>query len=212
MNWNIASSIAAIVSAVVSMIFCYQIIQTKKQFIESHRVQRNIYSCDLMRWWVENTTADMEAARQFVERLSTDQCELIVKGGNIKLILIDTENAKAEYMIDKLRISLGNDFINIEIKDDILEIKAQETARIKALCIKYLNTTETVLSAWRHNTANRRIMAEEFEYIIHVGEKFKLIEIFRNKTGGEACFPAISEFIESMLKKGLQPGEQIAAI
>lgn len=212
MNWDIISSISAMVSAIVGVILCYQLFQTRKQFLENHRIQRNVYTTDLMRWWVENITSTLEAARQFVERLSPDQCEMIIKGGNIKLVLVNTENNRPDYMIDKLKICLGDNFTKIKMVNDIVEIESPETARIKSLCAKYLNTTETVLSAWRHNTATRRIISEEFEYIIHGNMNCKLLENFRLKLGGVECFPSIDEFIKSMQQSKNHPGEAPANI
>jgi hypothetical protein len=212
MDWSIVSSVSTMVSAIVGVILCYQLFQTKKQFLENHRIQRNVYTTDLMRWWIENITSSMEAARQFVERLSIDQCEMIIKGGNIKLVLLSTEDNKSDYMIDKLKICLGDNYSKIKVLNDIVEIESPETARIKSLCAKYLNTTETVLSAWRHNTANREIIAEEFEYIIHGKKNFKMLENFRLKNGGVECFPSIIEFIESMKNAKQQAGEKPANI
>ena len=71
--------------------------------------------------------------------------------------------------------------------------------------MSYLNLVESVLSGWRHNIADRKILEEEFRTLVKDAEGHPLLGAFRKAAGGEASWPALEEFISIVLPSAVLP-------
>jgi hypothetical protein len=78
-------------------------------------------------------------------------------------------------------------------------LSSSQTAEIRYLVIKYLNTLETVLAGWRHNISDRAMIDEEFQYLLDSKEGHKMLKLFRQVQGEEA-YPAILEFEQHLVE------------
>ncbi len=63
----------------------------------------------------------------------------------------------------------------------------------------YLNMLESILSAWHHGIADKKIIEEEFKYLIDPKDNHGLLPKFR-KVAGDS-YPAITAFANHLQKE-----------
>ena len=209
MTPDLVSAIAASVSAAVGIVLCLQLFLIKSHFNKEHQYKRNLHSNEIIRWWVETANNRVTgAARQVVECFSPAQCRSLVNNEAVHLILPEDneeQRREREYLLEKIKVCLEENHAQVEIQGSSVTINASEFSLLRSLTTRYLNSMETVCSAWRHHLVNRALIEEEFTYIVHVNRGYRMLQTFREQSGGTEAFPAIYEFIVAVgpkLKKG----------
>ena len=95
-------------------------------------------------------------------------------------------------------LSEGVEEKQLLVENGYINLNEAEVSVLRWQTIKFLNNLESVMSAWRHNTATQKIIEEEFGYLLDTREGGSALEEFRNAAGGEEAFPAIAEFVKHL--------------
>ena len=82
-----------------------------------------------------------------------------------------------------------------------LKLNEELVAAIRWELITHLNSIEAVLSAWRHNVADKEMIKEQFSHLISVDDGYSIVENFRNAGGGSRAYPSIYEFVEEIVEQ-----------
>lgn len=64
--------------------------------------------------------------------------------------------------------------------------------------VTYLNSLESILSAWRHNTADKEMIEEQFRYMVSPKDGHYILEKFREAAGGAHTYPSIDQFVSHL--------------
>jgi hypothetical protein len=94
--------------------------------------------------------------------------------------------------------------LNIDEEKGMIEVSEAAVSFVRWQAIKYLNLLESVLSAWRHNVADREMIEEQFAYLSNPQKGYNAMAKLREVMGGHN-FPAIDTFINEVRRKSLSP-------
>ena len=153
-----------------------------------HASERRKKAIELIQFWSTNLSTKQSAARMLVEKLNFEQSKSLF---NKEPFTIDVKHK--DYLAMCLRASSN---INSLIKNDRIHLSIKEVIQIKEGVVDFLNLLESILSAWRHNVADRDIIKEEFHFLVLPEEGHYVLENFRKAAGVRATSPAIDEFFE----------------
>ncbi|MEP0985430.1 hypothetical protein [Ekhidna sp.] len=210
---ELLGSLGGVVAGITGLILTYQLILIRRHFNLNHKAQRVSKSNDMLMFWVERLDRNAGAARSFVEELTLNQCKKLRNNQEFSIVLssnTEEDKNRREYLIEKLRVILGESFNNVKFQNELVIIEVSESSKINSWATKYLNATEVVMNAYRHNLVESKIIQEEFKWIIHIGKNYRLMYQFREAAGGDKAFPGIYQFVkdmESQLPKGENPIE-----
>lgn len=189
-NWIVA--IASSVSAIGIIILWWQLQLLSKQIKEDHERSRHQMSILLMRDWVGQLERETSAARKFAETLDKNQASNL---WNEETLEVNSDKQKKF-----VEICLAQSDLNPEYNEKNCTLKEPAVSFIRWQVVRYLNSLETMLSAWRHNVASRNILEEELHYLF---DKTKGHEGLLNirQVAGINAFPAIAEFEKAIKNK-----------
>lgn len=139
--------------------------------------------------WTRNLKKSSSLTRKLVEQLSSRECEKI-----IDLSPVDLELRHEKLVMACLEESDSETVIGRTADGKSLLLDERQVALLKWQTISYLNTLESVLAAWRHHTADRLILKEQFKLLYYPQKQSTMLETFGEACGGVHCFPAIYEF------------------
>lgn len=88
-------------------------------------------------------------------------------------------------------LKIASESLVIEGSDIVLQ--PELTLRLREITAYYLNILETVFFAWRHNIADRQLIAEEFGALIAPPDGTYPLEEMACATGK---YPSIRQFLE----------------
>ena len=156
-----------------------------------HSSERRKKAIELIQFWSTNLTAKQSAARNLTEKLSFEQSKC----------LFDKEPFSIDAKYKELVAGSLDKAYDIEplITNDRIQLTVKEVIEIKVNVVDFLNLLESILSAWRHNVADRDIIKEEFHFLVLPQEGHDLLENFRKVAGVKAACPAIESFCEFVL-------------
>lgn len=181
---NIASWITAIATAISSLAILAAIWIYRKDHDRSRR--QNAVS--LIADWSRGLKQNASIAKTFVESLSVDQTKQLWNQKPFKV-------SKDKEVL--LKACLSGVLLKpiLKIDGDSISLDIAEVSAIRWLVVSYLNQLESILSAWRHNVADREIIEEEFNYLVS-SDSYQILKDFRNAEKGVNTFPAIDEFVK----------------
>ena len=82
----------------------------------------------------------------------------------------------------------------------ITKLNIIKSTQLRWEIITYLNILESVFIAYRHNVADKKIIKEQFRYLVNPTENHFVLEEFR-KASGEENYPGIRDFAKELLKE-----------
>lgn len=165
-----------------------------------HERSRRENAIDLIFKWTEHMQRESTSARKFVESLDSHQA--------LKLYKVEPLTLSLNPIIKgHVATCLAQSRLEPEIDEASNQLKLSEAAVsvIRWQAIKYLNTLESVLTAWRHNVADREMITEQFVYIFNPQKGSNAMASFREVLGGKDSFPSIALFIKHLDEKGKLP-------
>lgn len=156
------------------------------QMRADHDRSRRERAVEYILGWTRYLDQRGTAARKLVEKLSFEQASDLFNqeafeiderhGGYIASVFADMpEKIAGKYKID-LKMS----------------------AELRWLVVTYLNNLEAILVGWRHNVADRDIVAEQFRYLVSPQQNHFILENFRNAADGPTNYPGIAEFVQEL--------------
>ncbi|HEY6874712.1 MAG TPA: hypothetical protein VI298_18485 [Geobacteraceae bacterium] len=192
-NW--ISALAAIGSASAIWFIWKQVDLLKSQIIEDHKRSRREMAVNLLLEWSRNLKQHSSAARKLVETLNAEQSRCLLKQETFK---IDKKYKDLLYASISCSSECKKD---CEFSNDEIVLKQHCISNLRWQIICYLNSLEFILSAWRHNIADREIIEEQFEYLINDKEGHQLVHNFRIACGGPDTYPSLENFANHIKEK-----------
>ena len=178
--------------AISSSITALTVIVLWKQITANHELSRRDRAVSLIQFWASNLTQKQSYARNFAENLNFEQSKCLF---NRESFTIDAKNINI--LSSGFEISMDSDRRN---QDGKITLGEKEVTEIKIELVNFLNMLEAILSAWRHNVADRDILKEEFHFLVLPEEGHDILKNFRKAAGGKASCPSIEEFVEHIEK------------
>jgi len=176
--------IATWIIAVVGAITTSTILIYYRQYKSDHERSRREKAVDLLVEWTKNLNEKSSLAKKFAETLDQKQ----------SLCLFNQETFMTEVKNKKL---LDAYFAKkIEAKDNKIHLSMEDVAQLRWDVISYLNLLEAILTAWRHNIADKDMILEEFKYLVKPSEGHDVLKEFRAASCGS--FPAITQFVSTL--------------
>jgi hypothetical protein len=168
-------------------------------FWRDHERSRRMNTIDLLIYWSTNVNQKSSLARKYVEELDYKQS---VKLNRQEEIRFNKEDKDLYKMIKEL---LKDDNLCDDKKEEkkgkSYTLTRAESAKLRWYVISYLNLFETVFLAWRHHIVDKKMIAEQFSYLLNVEEGREFLKEFRRATGGYNSYPSVEAFIEELKKE-----------
>jgi hypothetical protein len=201
--------ITALATAVSATAICFLWVQTRllkeqgrstqaqldllqKEIGDDHERSRREIAINLMLAWTEHLQRETSSARKLAEALTDTECRDLLAEKPLQLRF---------ELKDKIETCLGSAPNTLTVKNDHLCLKESEVALIRWQALRFLNTLEVIMAAWRHNTADRRMLTEQFRYLFDPQKGFTILENLRSAAGGKSVYPAIAEFADHVRKE-----------
>ena len=145
----------------------------------------------MMREWEENVDYVQATAEKLVGRFDGEQCR--------KLCELRQFEVSAEYG-DLIEIATGHavEDARVDRSRSVVTLSLSETARIKFLTVKYLNSLEIMLSSWHEDLVDREVLESEFQFFIDKKTGDNGLENFRMAMGGAKAYPIIEQFAKRL--------------
>jgi hypothetical protein len=191
---DMITAIASVVSAAGIVLLAIQVILYKKELRDDHERSRRENAINFLLEWAKGLGKNGSLTRKLVELLDEDQIKALVEmrpfaisveHKNLVLACLDKENAAK----------------SVKIENELVYLSEIHVKIIKWEAVSYLNLLESILSAWRHNTADRLMIEEQFRSFIAPERNMTMLENYRIEAGGHKALPAISEFVSAEMKR-----------
>ncbi|WMJ75398.1 hypothetical protein RCC89_19865 [Cytophagaceae bacterium ABcell3] len=165
----------------------YRLWILKSTFEQDHENKRNSKAVDLIKDWTKSLNSKSSTARKLVETFDQQQCIKLNKQETFEIE--DSESNKKYFkVIFESEPTAANSKISIDYEN---------SSKLRWEIITYLNTLESILTAYRHNVADREILKEQFTYLVKPEENHYVLAEFR-KASGDKNYPAILDFAEEL--------------
>jgi hypothetical protein len=150
-----------------------------------------------------------QLARKIVEHLGVAECKLLEKQEGLRVPLA----LRREVLGCLVGVTTESELEKADrTKDDqYLQLTPKEVGHIRWLIITYLSQLEVALMTWHYKTAEPRIIEEQFEELVCPRSEKPILETYRQETGGNLYYPALSRFIEEVQRKR-RPGDPPAVL
>ena len=152
-------------------------------------------------FWDHTLARSSTLARKLVENFNFEQSKQLLNQEAITNLDIKYKNSFLTIFPDLEK--QGQE--GIEIGDgNFFTLKKEYSGLLRWEIISYLNNLETVLSSWAHNVCDKKMIAEQFEYLVSTQNNHFLLEHFRQACGSSS-YPCISKFITELKERAAKP-------
>ncbi|MGJ8680242.1 hypothetical protein, partial [Paraglaciecola sp.] len=177
------------ISAIASSLAVIGIFLLWKQLKADHERSRREKAIELILMWANNLNENATSARKFVEELSAEQCRMLF---NQEPFFI---NEKYQPLFESCFKSAVTQ-LEIDKREGKIFLTESEISHVRWLTVTYLNSIEGVLSAWRHNVADKDIISEQLRFLISPEKGHYLLRDLRIAAGGAKSYPSIEAFVK----------------
>lgn len=170
---------------------------TSKQIAADHERGRRLKAIELMEFWCTQRLELLPAMliKDVIEELEYKECEKLFQ---LKEFSINI--CHKPVIEDFLSVIQGTHSEEIKQEKEKILLKEYQIKMIRIHISMYLNTLEVVATAWRHNVADRDIIAEEFKDLFVKG-KGKNIVRFEQYMKASGVYPSITRLANAIKDK-----------
>lgn len=182
--------VASWISAVANIFIAIGVGLAWWSFRGDHERSRREKAIELISQWALGLNKRGSAARKLVETLDQERSKSLFNQESFK--------------IDKKHVGLLRAALEAEVEEpsgDDICLDENQSSELRWQVVTFLNSLESVLSAWRHNVADKEIITEQFRYLVSTADSHYILEEFRVAAGGSHTYPAIQEFVEYIRKE-----------
>lgn len=196
----------------------FQLYYSRKSTDDNFERARREKTVDLSLRWSSEYKKEHLMAKKIVQKLDDDSCRKLNK---LETFLVSKELYKDirsllydEDIIEEKKLDDHSDMNSCckssegqKEKNECCEsqqktkLTEKEVLEIRSYIINYLNLLESILLAWYYHVADRKIIEDEFEYLITEDNGANALENFRKATNGNNNFPCIERFCLEIKKK-----------
>jgi len=189
------SAIANIFIAFGVVFIAWQAFSAAYQIKADHERSRRQKAIELMEFWCVRSLELLPAMliREMIEELSFAQCTKI--SACEKLEVDKRFKSALEAFFGVIPGTHSN---KIQEEVGILSLDEYQVRMINRYVAGYLNTFETIATAWRHGVADKDIIEEEFYALFVKGRNRFRLEEYRKASG---VFPSIALLVNAIKDK-----------
>jgi hypothetical protein len=180
--------------AISSCVSAFVIVILWKQLTADHERARREKAAELSQWWTGRLSNRTSLSRKFAETLDFKQAKSLYNQESFEI------DKSCKEMIEGCLITEGQQ-INFEIQNSKIRLTTKQVSQLRWEVISFLNMLKSVLTAWRHNIADREMIMEEWEYLVYPEDGHFILEQFRTAAGAKVRYPAIEEFVLEIKRK-----------
>lgn len=156
-----------------------------RQYRSDHDRSRREKAIEYILVWVQSLNRRATLARKLVETFNHQQAKALIEQRAFK---IDDEHAPLiEGIFEPLPV----------LEDEKYKITQAMSAELRWIIVSYINNLEAIMAAWYYHVADRKIIAEQFAYLISPSNGHFILEEFRATANDAQHYPAISAFVRS---------------
>lgn len=189
---DVTAFAACISAAGVGLIYVQTRVMTSTTKLDHERTRRQA-AVSMLQLWDQSLSRRASMARKLGERLSFPQSKSLWM----------QEEFEIDVCYKEQLIAVLPDFEKEcpEQNGKLIKLTARYSTLLRWELVSYLNSLETVLSSWHHNIADRTMIEEQFEYLVHPQDGNYLLKEFRKAAGGINTYPCISAFVTHLESK-----------
>jgi hypothetical protein len=156
-----------------------------RTFRADHERSRREKAIEYILDWVRGLDRRATLARKFVEMFNQHQAKCLFEQ---KSFHIDRDLAPLmEGVFEQMP----------EVEDGQFNITQAMSADLRWIIVNYINNLEAIMSAWYYQVADRKMLAEQFSYLISPSLGNFLLPEFRVAANAQEHYPAITAFVMS---------------
>jgi hypothetical protein len=80
----------------------------------------------------------------------------------------------------------------------LIPLTRDELLHIRWNVVTYLDMLEALTSAWWHHVADRRMIEEQFRFLVDKTQQYTLLKDLREAAGGTRAFPSLDAFVKRL--------------
>ena len=191
-----------ILNLFLAAIIIFQYSLSKKVFEQDHEKSRKEKAIELLMFWDQTLARSSTLARKLVENFNFEQSKQLLNQEAITNLDIKYKNSFLTIFPDLEK--QGQEGIDETVDGNFFTLKKEYFGLLRWEIISYLNNLETVLSSWAHNVCDKKMIAEQFEYLVSTQNNHFLLEYFRQACG-PSSYPCISKFITELKEQAVKP-------
>lgn len=165
-----------------------------KQIKDDHDRSRRENAISQMTRFTDRLQQGTSAARKLVETLTLDQTRKLFDEEPFAI----SANEKTKSWISACLAQTGITLESNAIQGEQIHLSQPVVSAIRWKALSYLNGLEGVMAAWLHNVADRKMIAEQFGYLIDESRGHTALARLRAVAGGKTAYPAIAGFAEQL--------------
>lgn len=164
---------------------------------KQQKISQQKLAIELMLKWADSIDESTNSTRRLVEGLGLKECEAIYKQKALNLT-VEYKDLINDFLVN---VTVSNS--NVEKPKDehgTFRLHPELVTYIRRKITSYLNLLESIMTAWKYEIADRRIIEEEFAYLITETQNYKYyaLETYRQACGGAKVYPAIEAFANAV--------------
>jgi hypothetical protein len=185
------------ITAVMTTVIAISVFIAWRQLRADHERSRRERAIELILEWAMSLNPKASISRKFVETLNEEQ--------SLSLSKQESFNVEEKYKT-LLSGCLEECEDSFKSESGRITLTHRQITSIRWEVISYLNKLEAILSAWRHNVADKDIIEEQFKYLIRPEDGHELLPNFLKVVGN--YYPAISEFARHLKDTTTKKGKE----
>jgi hypothetical protein len=193
-GWERVSAIAESISALGIVLLWIQLTIYKWEIRNDHERSRRENAVNFLLEWSKGFGRNASLTKKLVEQFDEEQIQSLFE---MRPLRISEEHRNL--IIACLDMNAPAD--GLSGVEGMIELNESQVKVIKWQTVSYLNLLEAILSAWRHNIADRDIIEEQFSPLVVPEKGMTMLENYRGVAGGSEALPAVAEFVRTVLKK-----------
>lgn len=174
--------ICEIVTALSTVLIVIQLLIMRNTEKKNREEARRLNTVQVMQHWSDSLEKETSFAERIVEQFDKEQCRKLYAKDN----LIVNEKLAGEIM---QLCPLHADDCEQQSENQFL-IKGALLSELRWYIITYLNTLETVLTAWNLSIVDHETIVSQFQYLYNQEKDWNVLEEFRNASGGNKSYPS----------------------
>ena len=191
---DLVNTIANTISAAGIVFLWWQVRLYRQEYRDDHERSRRENAVQMMLEWAKKLDRGTNVITRFVDTLDDLQARELA---NERPFCISREK---KGVVESLLLSvteLARDTALADC-DAGIEIRQVAVSLIRAQAVNYLNMLEIVLTAWKHNMADREILHAQFAPLYNPKNGDFMLERFRDAIGGAEAYPSIADFVQAL--------------
>lgn len=167
------------------------------QLKADHDKSRREFAARLIWEWTLNIRRNSKISTKFVDQLNANECKAIFNQETFTV----SKNHKSI-----LEAIISGTEYKVEIDDGSIVIDISLSSYLRSTVTGYLNLLESVFVAWHHKVGDRKIIEQQFRFLINPEGENIFLHTYLDICGGSKHYPMITEYVAYLRKNEFPQG------